>query len=68
MASKRQTWKELLSALDNDQWGQGYKIVMKKLKSRQWKMLNEEQQVTEAGKLFPVAQAAVRREEDVFLT
>ena len=52
--AKRAAWKKLLEELDNDEWGQGYKLVVKKTHlNRTHKMGNELQWKT-ARELFPV--------------
>ena len=51
--AKRTAWKKLLKELDNDEWGQGYKLVVKKTHlNRTHKMGNELQWKTARG-LFP---------------
>ena len=50
---KDRAWNEILEDLDNDVWGLGYKIVLRKLKFANTPSLTTQQQVEIANSLFP---------------
>ena len=51
--AKRESWKNLVSDLDRDEWGNGYKIVVKRMFSRGRKRLSDKKQWEIAEELFP---------------
>ena len=44
----------MLEDLNRDEWGQGYRIVIKRMNMKSKNRLGEEQRMLEARKLFPV--------------
>ena len=61
MEAKRSAWRSLLKDLDRDQWGRGYKIVVKRTNLKRRNKLTDAQQMVEARKLFPDVEDRVRR-------
>lgn len=63
--SKNKKWEDLCYELENDIWGKGYKIAMKKLVGYPPFELDVEQKVKAAKKLFPMKTKIRRRREEV---
>ena len=59
--AKKSSWRSMLRDLDEDQWGQGYRIVMKRTNMGTKIRMNEEQQMTVARTLFPTVDDRVGR-------
>ena len=59
--SKKKSWLKLLEDLDTDEWGQGYRLVVKKTGLKGENRMSEEQQMAIARKLFPAATDDVGR-------
>ena len=53
LQSKKRSWQAMLDDLNRDEWGQGYKIIVKRAHLKGANRLSEERQQEEARKLFP---------------
>ena len=53
--AKRRAWEKLLGDLDDDEWGQGYRMVVKRTGMTRENRMSGEQQMAIARQLFPVA-------------
>ena len=51
--AKREAWRSLIDDLDHDEWGQGYRLVVKRTGVRRLGTLSDQQQWAEARRLFP---------------
>ena len=56
LQSKKDAWKKVIEELDRDIWGNGYRIVTKRLGARKTARISAEQQEEEARKLFPAVE------------
>ena len=54
LRAKKKSWRDMLNDLDRDEWGQGYRIIIKITNMKSLYRLSEERQLIEARKLFPV--------------
>ena len=52
--AKRRAWAKLLEDLDEDEWGQGYRMVVKRTGRKRENRISAEQQMAIARELFPV--------------
>ncbi|KAJ3617034.1 hypothetical protein MTP99_009165 [Tenebrio molitor] len=66
-AAKDKAWKDLCAEVDNDGWGDGYKIVLKKFKTFPKIQLSKEEKLQMAKKLFPIGEWQIRplKEKDI---
>ena len=53
LVSKKEAWRKVIEELDRDTWGNGYRIVTKRLGARKSARISTERQEEEAKKLFP---------------
>ena len=53
MRSEEQAWRDLLDNLIHYEWGQGYRLVIKRIEVANVKKMSDTQQWLEASKSFP---------------
>ena len=53
LQSKKDAWRKVIEELDRDIWGNGYRIVTKRMGARKTARISTERQEEEAKKLFP---------------
>ena len=51
--AKRRSWRDLIGDLDRDEWGRGYRIVVKRVCGSGRRTISTERQWAVAAKLFP---------------
>ena len=56
LRAKRDSWRGLLTDLDRDEWGQGYRLVVKRTGVGRCGKMSDEMQWSEARRLFPVVE------------
>ena len=61
--AKKESWRNLIKDLDRDEWGNGYRMVVKKVYGNNGNRMGSDKQWMVASKLFP--QVTDREREDV---
>ena len=65
MRSKK-SWLDMIEDLDRDEWGQGYRMVVKRTNIKKQGRMSGEQQMAAARKLFPAVRDDVGEGQAVY--